>query len=124
MRRRGALALTVVVGLAALAGCGSGGGSTSEPPKTVTDGKITVGAYDIHFDVGDIKTAPGPLTITLDNHGAVQHTLKIKGTDLDLKANGGKSVTGTVDLAKGTYEFECTVPGRASQGMKGKVIVA
>ena len=35
-----------------------------------------------------------------------------------------RSATGTVTLAKGTYNFECTIPGHAAAGMKGKVVVA
>ena len=96
----------------------------SEPTKTATGGAITVGAFDIRFDVGEIKAAPGPLTVTLDNHGAIEHTFKIDGTSLVLKANGGKSATGTVTLAKGTYDFECTIPGHKAQGMKGTVVVS
>ena len=50
--------------------------------------------------------------------------IKINGTDMHLKANGGKTTSGTVTLAKGTYDFECTVPGHAAQGMKGTVVVS
>ena len=109
---------------ASLGACGGSGGGGSEPTKTATGGAITVGAYDIRFDVGEIKAAPGPLTVTLDNHGAVEHTFKIDGTSLILRANGGKSATGSVTLAKGTYGFECTIPGHKAQGMKGTVVVS
>lgn len=106
-----------------LAACGSSGGK-SEPAKTATNGAITVDAFDVHFDVGTINTTPGPLTVTLNNKGAIEHSFKIEGTPLTLKTDGGKSATGTVTLAKGTYSFECTVPGHAAQGMKGKVVVS
>ena len=99
-------------------------GAKPRPTKTATNGKITVEAFDIHFDVGEIKASPGPLKVTLDNKGAIGHDFKINGTPLHLKANGGKTDTGTVTLAKGTYEFECTVPGHAAQGMKGTVVVS
>ena len=114
--------MLVALALGGLSACG-GSSKSSEPTKTATGGKITVIASDIHFDVGDIKAAPGSLTVTLKNDGAIQHTFKIEGTALDLKTNGGKTTTGTVTLAKGTYKYECTVPGHASQGMKGQVIV-
>ena len=114
--------MVVAFALGALTACGSSGGG-NEPTKTAVNGRITVGAYDIHFDVGVIKTAPGPLTVTFVNHGAIEHTFKIDGTSLLLKANGGKTVTGTVTLAKGTYDFECTIPGHKGQGMKGTVVV-
>jgi plastocyanin len=116
-------AAVVVLAAVVLGACGGSGGS-SEPTKTATGGAITVGAYDTRFDVGEIKAAPGPLTVTFDNHGAIEHTFKIDGTSLELKANGGKSATGTVTLTKGTYDFECTIPGHKTAGMKGTVVVA
>jgi len=122
MTRR-ALVSVVAFAAIALAACGSSGGGSSEPTKTVTGGAITVDAADVKFDVGEIKTAPGPLTVTLVNTGAMQHTFKIDGTSLLIKTNGGKTASGTVTLAKGTYDFECTVPGHKGQGMKGTVVV-
>jgi plastocyanin len=113
----------VVLACATFAACSSSSKS-SEPTKTATNGAITVDAFDIHFDVGEIKAAPGPLKVTLVNHGAIEHDFKINGTDMHLKANGGKTTSGTVTLAKGTYDFECTVPGHAAQGMKGTVVVS
>ena len=80
-------------------------------------------AADIHFDVNTIKAAPGPLTVTFVNDGQLQHTFRIKKTSLDLKADSGKTVVGRVTLAKGTYQFDCTVAGHAAAGMKGKIEV-
>jgi plastocyanin len=113
----------VVLAGATLAACG-GSSKTSEPTVTAKNGEVTVEAFDIHFNVGEIKTAPGPLKVTLDNKGGIEHDFAIKGTPLHLKADGGKSDTGTVTLEKGTYTFECTVPGHAGQGMKGTVVVS
>jgi plastocyanin len=125
MTRRLVLVVPVALAALALAACGSSGGSKSGASRTATDGKVTVAAFDsLKFDVKTINASPGPLTITLDNKGAIEHTLKIDGTDLELKADGGKSATGTVTLKSGTYDFECTVPGHASAGMKGKVVVS
>jgi plastocyanin len=123
MNRR-AVASFVVLGAVALGACSSSGGGSSGVTKTATAGIISVGAADLKFDVKVIKAAPGPLTVTLINHGAVQHTFKIDGTSLLLKAGAGESDTGTVTLTKGTYDFECTVPGHKQQGMKGTVVVA
>ena len=108
-----------------LAACGgSSGGGASKATKTATNGAITIDAFDVHYDIGTIKTAAGPLTVTLDNKGAIDHTFKIEGTPLTLKAGGGKSASGTVTLKPGTYSFECTIPGHAAMGMKGTVIVS
>lgn len=118
----GALALTV------LSACGGGGSSATCPAKvdsrTVTGGAITVCASDITFDVGTIKAKAGPLKITMVNDGAIYHTLKIPDADgFELKANGGKTASGTVTLKKGEYSFDCTVSGHAAAGMKGTIEV-
>jgi plastocyanin len=98
---------------------------SSEPTKTVTNGKITVEGFDsLHFDVGTIKTTAGPLQVTFVNKGGIEHTFTIKDTDLNLKASGGETKSGTVTLQKGTYQFECTIPGHAQAGMKGKIEVS
>jgi plastocyanin len=125
--------LTTVLVLAALAlgglGACSSGSSAKKCPakieiKSVPGGAITVCGSEIKFDVNTIKVKPGPLTVTLRNGGSTYHTLKIEDTPMpELKANPGKSDTGTVTLAKGTYDFECTVPGHAAAGMKGKIVV-
>ena len=124
--------LTTVLVLAALAltglgACSSGGSAKPCPSKvdtkTATGGAITVCGSEIKYDVSNIKATPGPLKVTFRNGGSTYHTLKIQGTALDLKANPGKSQTATVTLSKGTYAFECTVPGHAAAGMKGKIVV-
>ena len=119
----GAFALT------GLAACGSSsGGSAQNCPakvdtKTATGGAITVCGSDIKYDVATIKAQPGPLKVTFVNGGSIYHTFKINNTSLDLKANSGKTESGTVTLSKGTYDFECTVPGHSSAGMKGTIVV-
>ena len=130
MTRRHPTTLLVVaaLALAGLGACGGGGGSSEKCPakvdtKTATGGAITVCASDIKFDVVTIKAQPGPLKVTLVNDGAIYHTLKIPDANLELKTNSGKTDSGTVTLSKGTYDFDCTVPGHAAAGMKGKIEV-
>lgn len=120
---RRTLALLAAFALGALAACG-GSSKAAEPTKTVVNGAITVDAFDVRFDVGVIKAAPGKLTVKFENKGAMQHDFKIDGTSMQLKADAGKTGTGSVDLAKGTYKFVCTIPGHEGQGMKGTVEVA
>ena len=129
MLQRLAFPVVVFVALAGLAACGgsSGGGSGACPAKVDTKsapgGDVTVCASDLKFDVSTIKAPVGQLDVTLENRGAVYHTLKIEGTSLQLAANPGKSDEGSVTLKKGTYTFECTVPGHAQAGMKGKLVI-
>jgi nitrite reductase (NO-forming) len=122
---------TIMLVLAALAlgglGACSSGSSAKCPAKvatrTATAGAVKVCGSEIKFDVTTIKAQPGPLEVTFVNGGTAYHTLKIKNTSLELKANAGKTVSGTVTLAKGTYDFECTVAGHAAAGMKGTIEV-
>ena len=122
------LLVVAALALGGLGACSSGGGGKACPAKVdikvVTGGALTVCGSEIKYDVNTIKVKPGPLKLTLRNGGTTFHTLKILDTSMpELKANPGKSVTGTVTLAKGTYDFECTVPGHAAAGMKGKIVV-
>ncbi len=115
-----------------LGACGSssgGGGSSAKCPakvatKTATGGAVTVCASDIKFDVKTIKASPGPLKVTLENDGAIEHTIKINNTDL--RAQGERRARPTPApsrLSKGTYDFDCTVSGHAAAGMKGTIVV-
>jgi plastocyanin len=126
-RRTGTFLVVAALAVGGLAASCSSGTGKSCPAKvdtkTATGGAITVCAGDLHFDVNTIKAAPGPLKVTLVNDGAIYHTFKIVGTALELKTNAGKTATGTVTLAKGTYPFKCTVAGHAEAGMKGTVVV-
>jgi plastocyanin len=121
--RRFAAAFFALAAVVALGACSSD--KQAQPTKTVTNGEITIDAFDIHFDVGDIKTEAGPLKITLVNRGAVEHTFRIEDKDFELKvASNGDTDSGTVILEPGTYEYDCTIPGHASQGMKGEIQVS
>jgi plastocyanin len=128
-RRRTTPLLLCALALTVLGACGGGGGSSAKCPakvdtKTVAAGEITVCASDIKYDVGTIKATAGPVKITLVNDGDIFHTLRIPDADgFELKANGGKTVSGTVTLKKGSYAFDCTVSGHAAAGMKGKIEV-
>jgi plastocyanin len=120
--RRFAAVAFALVAVVALGACSSD--KKAEPTKTVTNGEITIDAFDIHFDVGTIKTTAGPLKVTLVNKGALEHTFRIKDLDFELKAQAGETETGTVTLEKGTYEYDCTIAGHAAQGMKGEIQVS
>ena len=121
-RRFAAVAFVLAAALA-VGACGGGGGK-KEPTKTVTNGEITVDAFDVHFDVGDIKTKAGPLKVTLVNKGAQPHTFRVKDTDFELKVQPGETKSGTVTLEKGTYDYDCSFDGHAAQGMKGEIQVS
>jgi len=117
--------LTLAGGIGLFAACGSSSTATrTAAVKQVTSGHITVGAYDVYFDVRTIDTSPGPLTVTLVNHGTTYHTFTVNGTTLNLRADPGRQATGTVTLRRGTYTFICTFPGHAAAGMRGTIHVS
>ncbi len=126
--RRARPALFAMAALAvfvpAAAACGGGGGGGSGATKSAVGGKIDVEAFDVHYDVGTIDASLGPLTVTLHERGAQNHTFKVlNGPPFELKVSpGSPTATGTVTLAKGTYKFECTVPGHAAT-MHGQIVV-
>lgn len=123
-----AVALTVLV-VVGLAGCGGGSSASSTPcppradTRAAVGGKVTICAFDIHYDVKTITATAGPLTVTLLQKGSVAHTFKVEGTGFEIKVDGKKEATGTVTLTTGTYSFECTTPGHALAGMRGKIVV-
>ena len=120
----------MAAGLLLLGACGgdddSGG---SGETVTATDGKVTVEARDIKFNVKTIEATPGDLEITLVEKGNLEHTLVVE--DADGQKVGGKLAvsssgdtdTGTYPLEAGEYVFFCDIPGHRGQGMEGTIVV-
>ena len=122
-RRRLPAALAACGVLAAVtAACGGGGGGAT---KTATNGRVLVVAGDIHYDVKTIKASAGPLTVTLHESGALDHTFTMDKPKFELKVTRDHpDAIGTVTLAPGTYQFHCSVDGHAAEGMTGKIVVS
>ena len=82
--------------------------------------KVTVKASEYKF-VLSTKTLkkPGTVTFAITNKGHISHDFSINKKTSKL-LSPGKSTTLTVKFAKkGSYYYECTVPGHAALGMKG-----
>jgi uncharacterized cupredoxin-like copper-binding protein len=62
------------------------------------------------------------VTFRVKNSGSVAHDFKIAGKQTKLLKRG-RSATLTVTLRKGSYTYQCTVPGHAAGGMKGRLTV-
>jgi plastocyanin len=73
-------------------------------------------------------TAPaGKVTLNLKNPSVIPHNIAIKGNGITevlgpIVDKDGLS-TATADLAPGTYEYFCSVPGHEGAGMKGTLVV-
>jgi plastocyanin len=134
MRRRSRLfpfAACLAVCAASVAGCGGGDDDDGSSGRTVTvtDGKITVDAEDVRFDVGTIDATAGPLDVTLVEKGSLDHTFVVEDSDgntvdgtLAVSASKDQD-SGTYELEPGDYDFYCDIPGHRGQGMEGTIVV-
>jgi plastocyanin len=110
-----------------MAGCGGG----DEPGRTVTvpgGASVRVVGKDYSFDPSTIVVrAPGTLELTLRNEGSLAHNLKLRRNGHEVGGTpsfpGGRSESARLEVARGDYEFVCTVGDHAELGMKGKLTV-
>lgn len=140
------VALAAAVGL--LAGCGGGSSSSgsqssnssssvsapapSAPasPTTVQvpAGAVQVGLSEYKFTPSAMHAKAGDVKFYLTNNGTVDHDLGIElpsGIRVSPKLTPGQSLLWDAGVLKaGTYKVECTVPGHASMGMVGTLIVS
>jgi uncharacterized cupredoxin-like copper-binding protein len=85
--------------------------------KTTT---IHVKAKEMSFTLSSKSLAkPGDVTFDVTNAGKLVHDFKIDGKVTPM-LQPGKTAKLTIDFKKkGSYPYECTVPGHAAAGMKG-----
>lgn len=115
--------LGAVLTSAVLAGCSSG-------PDTAAGaagegGEITVSMTEFAFTPGPVATGSGPVTFHVTNDGAAPHQLAVsrmgEAHETHLVDTGdvapGDERSVTVELAPGTYEIACHVPGHFESGM-------
>ena len=99
---------------------------------TLAPVEVKVLATDLKFNPPTLqaKVRP-PIKIVLDNKGMIEHdiafpTIKADKPAADLKAvaKAGQVVTlEFTPIAKGTFEYVCTIPGHKEAGMKGTINV-
>ena len=143
---RTTFALVVVVAVLLLAGCTkqpaeftindqvpaeqrtvpeeSEGGPAEPAPQA--DGVFTVEGAALAFASAPPTLPPGEVTITLENNGALPHTVAFEGVEGGrpiVDTNGNDSDTGTVLLEAGTVTYFCDVPGHRQGGMEGTLMV-
>jgi uncharacterized cupredoxin-like copper-binding protein len=127
--------------LAALAGCiallASVPAFASSSKTTGTTVKVTISsANEFAFKLSAKSVKHGSVTFKISNGGVLPHDFKLCSSNKGGTANacagkvtplisGGAAGTLTVNIAKaGKYEYMCTVPGHAAQGMKGVLTVS
>jgi plastocyanin len=112
------------VGLLALGACGGddGGSGGSGGSGTIPPGSLEVDALDIRFDMDQYEATAGEVTIAYVSKGAQTHTLVLfdadnRVIDPKLEVTPGSTDVGTYDLAAGSYQMVCDVPGHREAGM-------
>lgn len=95
-----------------------GGGAAAGTPFKIT-------AADLSFTPKEQTLKAGPVAVTYQNTGALQHTLLIDGDGsfTKLVADPGKVLNATWNAKPGTYTFYCDIPGHRQAGMQTKVTV-
>ena len=111
-----------------VAGQGGQGGGKMAAPKPAAGGTLELAAdpTQLAFDTTALSSAPGEVTINLDNPAAIPHNVAISSdgnviAESDTVAQSKTSVSAQLD--PGSYEFLCTVPGHAEAGMQGTLTV-
>lgn len=109
---------------------GPGGGKRAEkaPAKPAVGGTLELAAdpTQLAFDKSALSSAPGEITINLDNPAAIPHNVAISSDGNVIAESGTVAQSKTsvsTQLDPGTYEFLCTVPGHAEAGMQGTLTV-
>ena len=131
----GSWLLTVVLGTMALIVLGFFGfialslascdGTESAAGGGALASSIDVSLREFAID-GQLTAAAGDVTLAVTNNGDVEHNLILRGTDLRTPVLGPGGTTELVlpDLAAGTYELFCDVPGHEEAGMVNTLTVS
>ncbi|HEY7105751.1 MAG TPA: plastocyanin/azurin family copper-binding protein [Acidimicrobiia bacterium] len=126
--RRVVAAVSGALVVAALAGCGGGGGSDAKPyrqPTGPADSTLNIDASNFSFDPDHPVVKAGVVDLRL--HGTEgTHTLVFddnKEPGFQLEVNSGDTDAKKVDLKPGKYTFYCDIIGHRAQGMEGTITV-
>ena len=98
--------------------------------ETATVGnEVVVSLQEFSLTPSEISLAAGPVTFVGVNDGSVLHALAIEGDGVsaatpDASYASGSSQSFTVELAPGTYQLICPVPGHKDAGMLATVTVS
>ncbi len=80
---------------------------------------------ELVFEPADVTIpANTDVSVTVTNNGAIEHNWDVLGTAFKSEIAGSGDVqTITVNLAAGSYDIQCDVPGHAQAGMIGVLTV-
>jgi uncharacterized cupredoxin-like copper-binding protein len=118
--RIGVIAVLAVI---VLSGCDLFKGQQPSEP-TVQEVSIVLKEWQIIPERLTIKS--GKVRFVVKNQGTVDHGFEVEGLGLEEEIDPfppGRTRILELDLAPGTYEIYCQVPGHEELGMKGELIV-
>jgi manganese oxidase len=135
-RTMGVIAVAVMAAVALVLAAGAlvlsarGGGTATAAPGTPAaagsdaPGSVAVTTSEFAFSPASLTVAAGG-TIAVANEGAAEHDLEIVGAGLATPSlfAGDAATLELGDLAPGTYDIRCTIPGHDSAGMVGQLTV-
>ena len=87
-------------------------GATAESVEAAA-GDVTTAITEFDFADEPVVIASGQ-TLHVTNEDPARHTFTVVGTDISPTLLGGIGTRVTVDLAPGTYDVICEVPGHES----------
>jgi plastocyanin len=142
-------AVTLAVGLLALAGCGSSSNTTSSttastPATTPTATATTTTAASsvsasqslsleanpegqLKYNTTSLSASAGKVTIDFTNKAPLAHNVTVESSAGKILGATptfqGGTKTLTLELEAGTYKFFCSVPGHRQAGMEGTLTV-
>jgi len=98
----------------------SGSGTNAGSSASAKGVSVQVSGGEFFFRLSTMSTAqPGNVTFVFKNVGHVLHDFRITGKQTPLIQPGKTADLLVTFNKKGTYTYECTVPGHAAAGMEG-----
>jgi len=98
----------------------SGSGTNAGSSASANGVSVQVSGGEFFFRLSTMSTAqPGNVTFVFKNVGHVLHDFRITGKQTPLIQPGKTADLLVTFNKKGTYTYECTVPGHAAAGMEG-----
>jgi plastocyanin len=133
MRGLGLLALLLLSFV--LAACGDSNAARGAPSGQAGEAPaggaadmadVQVVAKEFEFAVSPAQAKAGSVTFAVKNDGHAPHDFRIRGEGLEQQTamlQSGDTTQFTVELAPGTYDYQCTVGGHEQLGMKGTLTI-
>ncbi len=116
--------LSVLAALAVvLSGCDLFKG---QPPAEPAVQEITIVLKEWQIISARLTVKAGKVRFVVKNQGTTDHGFEVEGQGIEEEIDPfppGRTRTLELELAPGTYEVYCQVPGHEELGMKGELIV-